>query len=77
VDSFDLNDYAFLLTYENCVANTVPVKIWADGNSGEVRVYDPTDPSGAYYFYFYLPERNLSGNWISLRTNGLKLSFGQ
>ena len=77
VDSFDLNEYDFFLTYENWVINSVPVKIWADGTSGEVRVYDPTDPAGEYYFYFYLPERNLRGNWVSLRTNGLRLSFGQ
>jgi hypothetical protein len=75
VDSFDLNEYAYLLTYENCAQNTVPAKIWVDGNSGEVRVYDPTVDD--YYFYFYLPERNLRGNWVSLRTNGFRLSFGQ
>jgi hypothetical protein len=75
VESFDLNQYAYLLTYEN-VADPIPVKIWADGNTGEVRVYDPTDPSLQGYFYFYLPARNLRGNWISLRTNGLRLSFG-
>ena len=75
VDSFDLNDYTFFLTYENWAAKPVPVKIWADGSSGEVRIYDPTDPD--LYLYFYLPERNLTGNWVSLRTNGLRLSFGQ
>jgi hypothetical protein len=53
----------------------VPAKIWVDGNTGEVRVYDPTDPDMLDYFYFYLPTKNLTGNWISLRTNGLKLSF--
>jgi len=75
VDSFDLNQYAHLLTWENCGANTVPGKIWVDGTSGEVRVYDPTDLN--YYYYFNLPTRNLRGNWIALRTNGLKLSFGE
>ena len=75
VDSFDLNDYLFFLTYENWAARSVPVKIWADGDSGEVRIYDPTDPD--LYLYFYLPERNLTGDWVSLRTNGLRLSFGQ
>ena len=76
VESFDLNEYAYLLTYEN-VADPVPVRIWADGNTGEVRVYDPTDPNLEYYFYFYLPRKDLplKGNWVSLRTNGLKLSF--
>ena len=76
IDSIDLNQYAYLLTYENCAAQPVPARIWIDGNTGEVRVYDPTDPNWDYYFYFYLPQRNLRGNWVSLRTNGLKLSFG-
>ena len=75
VESFDLNQYAHLLTYENCVANPVPAKIWVDGNTGEVRVYDPTDPALEDYFYLYLPTRGLRGNWVSLRTNGIKLSF--
>jgi len=73
LQSFDLNEFAYLLTYEN-VADPIPVKIWADGNTGEVRVYDPTDPD--YYWYFYLDGKNLRGNWISLRTNGIRLSFG-
>ena len=76
VESFDLNEYAYLLTYENCVQNTVPIRIWVDGDTGEVRVYDPTDPDLSYYFYLFLPARNLKGNWISLRTNGISLSFG-
>jgi hypothetical protein len=75
VDSYDLNEYIDLLTYENCAANTVPAKIWVDGNTGEVRVYDPTDPELLDYFYLFLPTRNLRGDWVSLRTNGLKLSF--
>ena len=78
VGCYDLNQYAYLLTYENCVANTVPVKIWVDGNTGEVRVYDPTDASGQYYFYFNIDKKDLplKGDWVALRTNGLKLSFG-
>jgi len=76
IDSIDLNQYAYLLTWENCAANSVPARIWIDGNSGEVRVFDPTDPTWNYYFYFFLPARNLRGNWVSLRTNGLSVSFG-
>ena len=76
VESFDLNEYAYLLTYEN-VAQPVPVKIWVNGDTGEVRVYDPTDPDLEYYFYFFLPEKGLKGDWVSVRTNGIKLSFGQ
>ena len=77
VDSFDLNQYAYLLTYENCAYQTVPGRIWIDGNTGEVRVYDPTDPNWNNYFYFYIDRKDLplKGNWASLRTNGLKLSF--
>ena len=77
VESFDLNQYAHLLTWEN-VANPVPAKIWVNGDTGEVRVYDPTDPDLQYYFFFFLNRRDLPlrGNWVSIRTNGLKLSFG-
>ena len=75
LESYNLNEYASLLTYENCAANSVPAKIWIDGGTGEVRVYDPTDPTLEDYFYFYLPARGLRGNWVSLRTNGIKLSF--
>jgi len=75
VDSYDLNQYAYLLTWENCGANSVPAKIWVNGDTGEVRVYDPTDLN--YYYVINLPTRSLKGNWISLRTNGLKLSFGE
>jgi hypothetical protein len=76
IQNYDLNQYTYLLTYENCAAQPVPGRIWVNGDTGEVRVYDPTDPALEAYFYFYLPARNLRGNWVSLRTNGLKLSFG-
>ena len=75
VESFDLNEYIDFLTYENWAINPVPVRIWADGNTGEVRVFDPSDPDLDFYFYFYLPTRGLRGDWVSLRTNGLRLSF--
>jgi hypothetical protein len=75
VESFDLNGYAGLLTYESLSA-PVPFKIIADGNTGEVQVYDPTVTDGTYYVFYldrrYLP---LRGNWVVLRTNGMKLSF--
>jgi hypothetical protein len=77
VDSFSLNEYMPLMTYENWVADTVPMKIWLNGDSGEVRVYDPTDNEAERYFYYFLPTKGLKGDWISLRTNGIKLSFGE
>jgi hypothetical protein len=77
IQSVDLNHFTNLLTYQN-LSNPVPFTIWADGNTGEVRVYDPTDAQGGYYYYFvdkkFLP---LRGNWVSLRTNGMKMSFTQ
>ena len=78
IESVDLNEYAYLLTYENCATNPVPFRIWVDGNTGEVRIYDPTDPDNGFYFYYYLPRKDvpLKGDWISLRTNGINLSFG-
>ncbi|MDR3166340.1 MAG: hypothetical protein LBT93_00220 [Treponema sp.] len=76
VQSVDLNQYTDLLTVDN-LASPVPFRIWADGNTGEVRVYDPTDPNLADYFYFYVDRKDspLKGDWVALRTNGIKLSF--
>jgi hypothetical protein len=76
VDSVDLNEYADYVTEED-LNSPVPFKILVDGASGEVRVYDPTDPDFADYFYFNISPRDipLRGNWVSLRTNGVNLSF--
>lgn len=77
VDTVNLNEFSYLLTDAN-LSQPVPVKIWMDGSSGEVRVYDPTDPALDYYFYFYIDPKDvpIRGDWVALRTNGLKLSFG-
>lgn len=77
VQSFDLNQYLSLVT-NDVLANPVTAKIWVDGNTGEVRVYDPSDPALEYYFYFFLDPKDLPlrGNWVALRTNGVSLSFG-
>jgi hypothetical protein len=76
VDSVDLNEYVADV-YEEDLEYPVPFKIAVDGSNGEVRVYDPTDPDLEDYFYFYINPRELplKGNWISLRTNGVNLSF--
>jgi hypothetical protein len=76
VESFPLKDYEPLLTAEN-LSEPVPFRIVVDGNSGEVRVYDPTDPDLASYYYFNINRRDtpLQGNWAALRTNGIRLSF--
>jgi hypothetical protein len=76
VESIDLNHYTRLLSMED-LANPVPFKVLVNGDSGEVRIYDPTDSSGAAYYYFYVDKKDLplKGNWIALRTNGINLSF--
>ena len=77
IESFDLNWVLPLMTWDDLL-HPVPVKIWVDGHTGEVRVYDPTDPDLHDYFYFFIDRRDLpsSGNWVALRTNGVSLSFG-
>jgi hypothetical protein len=77
IQSVDLNEYLPLLTAEN-LSNPVPFRIWINGDSGEVRVYDPSDPNLANYYYFNVDSKDvpLKGDWIALRTNGIKLSFG-
>jgi hypothetical protein len=72
VESVDLNVYA---PYLNDLSAPVSFRIFADGNTGEVRVYDPVDPETYYYFYVSNKDVPLKGNWASLRTNGIKLSF--
>jgi hypothetical protein len=78
VQSVDLNRYTPLLTVDNLLS-PVPFKIRVDGGTGEVRVYDPTDSSGAAYYYFYIDKKDLplNGNWIALRTNGMTMSFAR
>jgi hypothetical protein len=75
VQSFDLNEYLPYITWDD-IRNPVPLKIWVNGDTGEVRAYDPSDPSLSRYWYFYLSGAPLKGDWIALRTNGAKLSFG-
>jgi hypothetical protein len=74
IETVNLNSIVDLVD-EN-LTTVVPVKIWVNGDTGEIRIYDPTDPDLTLYYYFYLPTKNLKGNWVSLRTNRLKLSFG-
>jgi len=77
VQSFDLNQYLPYITWDD-LRYPVPIRIVVYGDTGEVRVYDPTDPDWTYYWFFFLDRRDvpLRGNWISLRTNGASVSFG-
>jgi len=75
IESFDLNHYANLLTDEN-LAQPVSFKITADARTGEIRIYDPIDNNNTYYVLNMdkgvLP---IKGDWVVLRTNGMKMSF--
>jgi hypothetical protein len=75
-DVIDLNDYLDLLTAD-VLYNPIPVKIWMNSTSGEVRIYDPTDLDDMYYYFFVDPAviKKNSG-WVSLRTNSMQASFG-
>lgn len=74
--SIDLNDYLNFFDGDNLHAD-IPFRITIDGDSGEVRVYDPTVDLSSVYFVFYMDKRDLpmKGDWVSLRTNGVKASF--
>lgn len=74
VESFNLNEYAGFLTNEN-LSNPVFFKIVINTNSGEVQVNDPANDNFYYTLNLdrkYLP---LKGNYVALRTNGMKMSF--
>ncbi|MDR1636248.1 MAG: hypothetical protein LBR93_02820 [Treponema sp.] len=74
VASFDLNYYVQNVAVED-LAYPVHFKIIADGNTGEVRVYDPVEPDTYYVFYLDKKDTPLRGEWVSLRTNGVRMSF--
>ncbi|MDR1858550.1 MAG: hypothetical protein LBQ69_03685 [Treponema sp.] len=76
VESVSLNEYLPLLTRE-FLQSPVLFRITADGDTGEVRVYNPFDPGRNTYFYFFVDRGHLPlrGEWVALRTNGIKLSF--
>jgi hypothetical protein len=74
VQSVDLNRFAYLLT-PAVLANPIPIKIWVDSATGEVRFYDPTQAN--YYYRLDLgKDFPKIGQWVAVRTNGMKVSFG-
>jgi hypothetical protein len=76
VHSISLASYERFLTKEN-LASPITFRIIANGDTGEVRVYDPTDPNNRKYFYFIIDKKDLplKGGFVALRTNGMKVSF--
>lgn len=70
----DLNDYSYLLT-EDVLNMVIPVKMVVNGFNGDVKIYDPTDSSYVYKFNLG-SSAPLEGQYISLRTNSMGISFG-
>ena len=76
VESLSLNQYLPFFTREN-LQRPIPFRILANGNTGEVRISNPFDPNRNSYFFFFIDQRDLPirGDWVSLRTNGVRMSF--
>jgi hypothetical protein len=77
LESISLSGFEQYLTARN-LSEPISFRVWINNSTGEIRVYDPTDSNGSAYYYYYANSRDvpLKGNWIALRTNGLKASFG-
>jgi hypothetical protein len=72
VAEYDLNRYANLISIDNSDV-IVSARIKVDGRSGSVWVEDPTLPGYGYRFSLGGPLD--TGDYVSLRTNSLALSF--
>lgn len=72
LEGYDVPLDESVLTEEN-LDLIVPVRIRVNGSTGEVKVWDPTTENR--YYSFMLDEAPRSGNYISLRTNSLSVSF--
>lgn len=72
LDGYDVALNPNVLTQKN-MSLKVPVKIQVDGDTGLVKVWDPSRPGT--YVRFYLDRAPGKGSYISLRTNSLAASF--
>jgi hypothetical protein len=74
--SVDLNEYLDLFDKDNPHEN-IPFRILVNGDTGEVRVYDPAEDLESVYYVFHMDKENLplKSEWVALRTNGVRLSF--
>ena len=55
------------------LASPAQIKIRVNVDTGRIMVMDPTNPT--LWFYFDVDRSVLRGNYVSLRTNGLAVSF--
>lgn len=75
LQSVDLNEYLPILLYNVSLNTIISFRIWVNGDTGEIRIYDPGNP--LKYYLIELDKRvlPLQGDWVSVRTNRIKLSF--
>ena len=71
--AYDLNSWSSLLT-PNAGKITIPVELTVNGRTGDAWIRSPLDSSVVYRFN--LGKKNLQGDYVSLRTNGMAVSFG-
>ncbi len=71
--AYDLNSWSSLLTAD-AEDVIIPVKLTVNGKTGEAWIQSPLDSSVRYSFN--LGKKNLKGDYVSLRTNGMAVSFG-
>jgi hypothetical protein len=74
VHSIDLNQQ-YLNLLIGSLNTPISFRIWVNGDSGEIRVYDPSNPYVYYTFTVDKKDVPLKGDWIAVRTNSIKLSF--
>jgi hypothetical protein len=74
--SISLGEYEKFLTPEN-LSRPVSFRIEVYSDTGTIRVYDPTDKGLYYLINMKSQDVPLKGDWIALRTNGVKVSFAQ
>ncbi|MFP4365063.1 MAG: hypothetical protein ACLFR1_14470 [Spirochaetia bacterium] len=75
VESADLSEYTAILPLDSPMT-TIPMHIRVNGDTGEVRIYNPQNP--ALYWPLELPiEAPISGDYVTLRTNSMAISWGQ
>lgn len=60
---------------QQVLSQPIEVKISANGNNGEVKIYSPMDQSQVYSFTLPL-DHPVLGKYVALRTNGMSVSFG-
>ena len=71
-----LNAYGFNVSLDDLagfVAAPADIKMRINADTGRIMVMDPTNPQ--LWFYFDVDPRVLNGNYVSLRTNSLAVSF--